>query len=229
MPQADMAWDTFKTIVDGITEVGATVSLQGEGEPSLHPLFEEMARYVLRKGHVPYTILNGTRLDALTLAALFPRVGISIDTLDEARANEIGRHNISKVLRQLDALLLVMPPGLVTVMTVDMGQPLDVLRAWVRTRGFGRHIIQPLSPKTDYARRYTVSAEGLRRHGPSYCGYLERGLMRFYTWSGQELPCCFMKDGSEFGSIAKLRAALRAGVPTRSCAACPRLKSIQNA
>lgn len=85
MPQQDMAWDTFTSIVDGIAWPGAIVSLQGEGEPSLHPRFWEMAQYVADRGHVPYTILNGSRIDAWRLAALFPTAGISIDTLQALR------------------------------------------------------------------------------------------------------------------------------------------------
>lgn len=226
MPQEDMSWGIFQAIIDSISGTGVTVSLQGEGEPSLHPLFEEMARYVRSKGHLPYTILNGTRLNASALVALFPRLGISIDTLDALKADEIGRHNLPKILRQLNELLLVMAPQLVTVMTVDMGQPLDQLKAWVQTRGFGRHIVQPLSPKSDYARKYTVSIEALRRHGPSYCQYLQRPHTRFYTWAGRLLPCVFMKDTTEFTTIPKLRSTLLAGVPTRCCNGCPQLRTI---
>lgn len=86
MPQQDMAWDTFVRIVDRIPGRGSMVSLQGEGEPSLHPKFEAMAQHVATRGHQAYTILNASRIDAERLSRLFPTVGISVDTLDAHRA-----------------------------------------------------------------------------------------------------------------------------------------------
>ncbi|MBT9508242.1 radical SAM protein [Rhodoferax sp.] len=226
MPQKDMEWDAFTQIVDAIPGKRVTVSLQGEGEPSLPPLFEDMARYVRDKGHRPYSILNGSRLDLAVLAGLFPTLGISVDTLDQCHAEEIGRHNLPKVLRQLDDLLRVMDARRVTVMTVDMGQPLDELRAWVRARGFGRHIIQPLSPKADYAKRYTVSTTGLQRSQSSFCPYLQRPHTRFFTWDGKQLPCCFMKDSSDFETISQLRAELLSAKFKRCCHGCPQLRPV---
>lgn len=46
MPQKDMSWEIFTKIVLSISGKGYSVWLQGEGEPSLHPQFEVMARYV---------------------------------------------------------------------------------------------------------------------------------------------------------------------------------------
>ena len=227
MPQRDMAWDTFSRIVDAIPVGNVTVSLQGEGEPSLHPLFADMARYVASKGHRPYTILNGSRLDAERLPALFPRLGISIDSLGSEKAQAVGRHNLSKVLGNLQALCQVMSPSRITIMTVDMGQPLEALKAWVKQQGFGQHIIQPLLPNPGYSRRYTVNTEGLRRQKPSVCPYLEGGSMRFYTHEGKELPCCFMKDSSDFTSIPELRNKLLSGEPTRSCNGCLQLHAVK--
>ena len=54
MQQQDMAWDTFTGIVDAIAQPGSTVSLQGEGEPTLHPRFWDMVAYVHSKRHTPY-------------------------------------------------------------------------------------------------------------------------------------------------------------------------------
>lgn len=226
MAQVDMDWNVFVELIDRIPAGRATVSLQGEGEPSLHPMFEEMARYVLERGHRPYTILNGSRMDVEMLPRLFPAIGISIDTLDAMKAEEIGRHNLSKVLRNLDELLEHMPAKCITIMTVDLGQPLDQLKQWVSKKKFGRHVIQALTPKDDYARRYTISTQGLKRPEPSICNLLEKPVMRYYTFEGRELPCCFMKDPTDFTTVENLRLTLREGRVAHCCSGCPSLNTI---
>lgn len=227
MPQQDMPWEVFQRIVDAIPETRVIVSLQGEGEPSLHPQFEEMAAYVTARGHRPYTILNGSRIHAQQLAALFPTLGISIDSLDAQFAEQTGRHNLPKVLRNLQDLCEVMSPKRIIIMTVDMGQPLDELRAWVKNKDFGRHIIQPLSPKSDYARHYTVSTSTLQsRQLPSTCRFLEQTSHRFFTWTGQELPCAFMKDPVDYRSRQDARQKLRQGERMQCCHGCPQLRPL---
>lgn len=227
MPQKDMEWDTFCKIVDAIAQAGSTVSLQGEGEPTLHPRFWEMVRYVRTKGHVPYTIINASRVDAKLIARHFLTVGVSIDTLDPAQADQIGRHNLAKVLANLDKLCKVMAPDRITIMTVDMGQPLQDLRDWVKDQGFGRHIVQPLMQKQDYAQRYPQKVHPLdRKPHPQTCRFVEQNSMRFYTWVGQELPCCFIKDTSGIESITALHAMLHTGNVPQGCRGCKELKPI---
>lgn len=225
MPQRDMGWDQFVRIVDAIGGRGATVSLQGEGEPSLHPRFWAMADYVAAAGHVPYTILNGSRIDAARLARVFPRVGISVDTLDTEEAERIGRHHLAKVLANLQELVAAMGARRIIIMTVDMGQPLAPLREWVRARGFGRHVVQPLSPKDDYARRYRdrVAARSPAPRQPG-CRFLETDVMRFHSLEGKTMPCCFIKDAAGYRTISALRAELDAGVVPTSCSGCGQLR-----
>lgn len=229
MPQQDMAWDTFMSIVDRIPGRGSTVSLQGEGEPSLHPKFEAMADHVAMRGHRPYTILNASRINSERLSQLFPTIGVSVDTLDEQLAHQIGRHNLPKVLRNIESLCQAMDPKRITIMTVNLGQPLDDLRRWVKLCGFGQHIVQQLSPKSDYARRYTVNSQLIAPPGPSTCRYLQRQLMRFYNWDGRELPCCFMKNSSDFTTREQLGARLASGMPISCCEGCPELSSKKRA
>lgn len=226
MPQKDMSWDTFTKIVLAIPGKGFSVWLQGEGEPSLHPQFEAMARYVRQHGHHPYTILNGSRVDAQKLPILFPTIGLSVDTLDEACAHQIGRYNLPKVLKNIDLLSQVMQPKRINIMTVDMGQPLDALRSWAVERGFGRHIVEALSPKTDYARRYTVNSQAIMPSRPSSCAFLQRDVMRFYTWMGKELPCCFIKNTNAFTTVNDLRSRLAKGDILGCCAGCTQLRQL---
>ncbi len=228
MPQQDMKWETFTNIVERINTPSATVSLQGEGEPSLHPRFFEMAQFLRNRNLKPYTILNGSRVDVPMLDAWFPTFGVSVDSLDEAWAKRIGWHNLPKVLHNIDTLGKTVNPKRITIMTVDMGQPLDELRLWVKDRHFGRHIVQPLSPKADCARRYTIP---IVQHQPSpptpkACQYLERTIARFYTWQGIELPCVFMKKTTDFVSIEHLRATHRVGQFMPCCDGCQYLRPI---
>ena len=236
MPQQDMAWATFTGIVDAIAVPGATVSLQGEGEPTLHPRFWDMVAYVHSKRHRPYTIINGSRVDVPRIARLFPQIGISIDTLDAAVADKIGRYNLPKVLANLEALCSAMGPQRIVLMTVNLGQPLDELTAWAKQRGFASHVVQPLKTKSDYARRYekllvrVPAPNGVKSEVPSTpaaiprtCRFLYQDIMRYYTCSGLALPCCFIKDTEGIYSIAGLRTALGQGRVPKGCAGCDEL------
>ncbi|MHB1198393.1 MAG: radical SAM protein [Polaromonas sp.] len=237
MPQQDMAWSTFTSIVDAIAKPGSTVSLQGEGEPSLHPRFWDMVQYVRLKGHAPYTIINGSRIDAGRIAQQFPRIGISLDTLDPVVAEKIGRHNLPKVLANLDALRAAMGPKRIVVMTVDLGQPLDALKSWVQQRGFASHIVQSLMRKNDYAQRYPQAlVQPVTWHTkphspiptePQTCRFLHQDVMRYHTWSGLALPCCFIKDTQGIESIEGLRGMLARGQVPAGCAGCRELGLVE--
>lgn len=250
MPQQDMAWSTFTGIVDAIAPPdapgmpGATISLQGEGEPTLHPRFWDMVAYVHSKRHVPTSIINGSRVDVARIARLFPQISISVDTLDPAIAEKIGRYNLPKVLANLEALCAAMGPQRIVLMTVNLGQPLDDLRAWAKQRGFADHIVQPLKTKADYARRYeqhlvripvkafnevctTVSTPAaIPAAVPRTCRFLHQDLMRFYTCDGLALPCCFIKDTEGIESIAGLRTMLQRGQVPKGCAGCGELRVV---
>ncbi len=244
MPQQDMAWATFTDIVDAIAVPGATVSLQGEGEPTLHPRFWDMVAYVHSKRHRPYTIINGSRVDVPRIARLFPQIGFSIDTLNPAIAEKIGRYNLPKVLANLEALCTAMGPQRIVLMTVNLGQPLDELNAWAKQRGFASHVVQPLKTKADYARRYErqlVRAAGgsgtTARHAPGdataaakvprTCRFLHQDLMRYHTVQGLALPCCFIKDTEGIESIADLRSQLQQGIVPKGCAGCEELQAVE--
>ncbi|WP_409997585.1 radical SAM protein [Curvibacter sp. APW13] len=225
MPQQDMPWVRFTSIVDAIACPGSTVSLQGEGEPSLHPRFWDMVRYVRAKGHLPYTIVNGSRINAAAIARHFSTIGISIDTLDAQLANQTGRYNLPKVLENLDRLCNAMAPGRIIIMTVDLGQPLQDLCAWVKRRGFRRHVVQALNAKHDYAQRYPqLARNSAHDNSPKVCHFAEQHTLRYHTWQGKELPCVYIKDTTGFTTIAALRASLHAGHVPPGCLGCQHLR-----
>ena len=136
MPQRHMPWDLFKSIIDGIPPGQHMVSLQGEGEPTTHPKFREMAEAVSARSLIPFTITNGAQIDADWMALTFPRIGVSIDTLDAAEAERIGRHKPDRVLKNLEALDARMGPKRIRIMSVNYGQSLDAVREFARARGY---------------------------------------------------------------------------------------------
>ncbi len=204
MPQRHMPLALFADILGRLPPRAVTISLQGEGEPMLHPDFWEMVSQVRARGHQPYTITNGSALPyPERVAEAFPEIGVSIDSLNEAEAERIGRTLLDRVLRNLDRLLESMPAARVTVHTVDVGQPLAALREFVAAKGM-RHLIQPLQRKEDYRQFYpaAVAATDHGRVGP--CHYLRRPHMRYFNIDGVEMPCCFIKDTSAYRGVQAL-------------------------
>ncbi len=219
MPQRHMTWPVFERILAGIPAGQHVVSLQGEGEPTLHPRFWDMVAAVRLRGFAPTTITNGYEIDAARMAAELPDVAVSLDTLDEAEATRIGRLKLPRVLANLERLVEFMGPGRIRIMTVNYGQDLSALRHFLKGKRIDRHIVQPLQRKDDYARRYPerVSAGGLYHY---QCRFLQAPVMRFYDITGRELPCCFIKDTSSFTSIDALAGDLARGVVPQPCSGC---------
>lgn len=225
MPQRHMPMDTFLAILDRQPKTVKQVSLQGEGEPTAHPQFRAMVAAVVARGFVPYTITNASLIrDPVFFAASFPLLGVSIDSLDPAEADRIGRIKLHRALRGVEKLLETMGARRLIIHTVDCGQPIQELRQWVASTGFLQHIVQPLQGKDDYANRYPLPAKADTENKaaqPATCRFLVRDISRYYALDGSELPCCFIKDTREFRSIDQLRADLAAGqnpAPCRGCA-----------
>jgi len=210
MPQRHMQQDVFDTILASLSEGRCTVSLQGEGEPTLHPAFISMAKQVAEVGKIPYTITNCNRLDPVTIAELFPQIGVSLDTVDHEEAQRIGRYDLNQVLSNLDRLLTRMGPDRIIVHTVNYGQPMEQLRRFMHKKGLGRHVVQELQEKDDYRQRYpdhpAQSGDELIYH--YRCRYLQQPLMRYFDVTGHEMPCRYIKDASRFVSKQHTRDTL---------------------
>ncbi len=219
MPQRHMGWPVFERVLEHIPAGAHTVSLQGEGEPTLHPRFWDMVSAVRMRGFAPTTITNGYEIDAERLAAELPDIAVSLDTLDETEATRIGRLKLHRVLASLDRLLAAMGPGRVHIMTVDYGQDLQPLRQFLQGKGVYQHIVQPLQSKDDYARRYPDRATAAGQYHYQ-CRFLRAPVMRYYDIEGREMPCCFIKDVSTFTSIDVLADSLLQGVVPPPCAGC---------
>jgi len=221
MPQRYMTWELFTTILERESKHPIErISLQGEGEPMMHPRFWDMVDAIKSQGLTPYTITNGSLLDAPRVAAAFPVIGISIDTVDPEYAQKIGRFKLHRVLRNLDALLGVLSPNRIIIHTVDMGQPLELLKLFLRRRGITQHMIQPLQPKADYAQRYSQDEPQSWGACTYRCRFLTAPLMRYYDITGLELPCCFIKNTADFVSSVQLRQQLNERTVPACCQGC---------
>jgi pyruvate-formate lyase-activating enzyme len=219
MRQGDMPYDMFTALVErhiasyGVPKV---VSLQGEGEPTLHRDFLRLAEFVRERGATPYTITNGTYKHPERLVGLFPEIGVSIDTLDEAAAHQIGRYNLPRVLAFVEALA---PHATIVVHTVAHKEHTPPIVEWCRRHGY-RHRVQPLQTKPDYSRRYGPGAVPRALQGRFSCGYLAQPRMRYYTLDGLELPCCYIKDTSAYEGMAAMLRHQQAGTWSKCCEGC---------
>lgn len=207
MEQKDMSWETFVSIVDKIKQP-STITLQGEGEPSLHPKFWDMVEYILERKHTPNVTFNGSILDTELIPIYFKStVGISIDTLDPNEANEIGRINLPKVLSNIRELAKVFPPNLIAIRTVDFGQDLTGIKEYVKDNKFYWQV-QSIQKKKDYTDTYSgkfVSVVPIVSKRTNLCSYLAIDKMRYYTVNGLELPCCFIKNTAGITTIENMK------------------------
>jgi MoaA/NifB/PqqE/SkfB family radical SAM enzyme len=222
MRQGDMPGEVFEAVLarhvreHGIPEC---VSLQGEGEPTLHPDFFHMAQRVREMGSRPYTITNGTYRHPERFIGLFTRVGVSVDTLDESAARRIGRHNLPRVLGFVAALA---PHLQIVIHSIARSAATTRIAAWCRVQGY-EHIVQPLQTKGDYSYRYAKmmgGAGGADVAGPFWCSYLARPAMRYYSLDATELPCCFIKDTTRYPGMAAMMSHQESGNWPECCRGC---------
>lgn len=207
MPQQHMLQEVFDGILASLPEGRCTVSLQGEGEPTLHPDFLALARQVAEAGKTPYAITNASNIDPVPIAELFPQIGVSLDTVAPDEAQRIGRHDLKRILPNLDRLLEHMAPDRIIVHTVNYGQSMEPLRTFLQERGLVRHVIQPLQTKDDYRQRYPgyLKQSGIEPVYHFRCRYLQQPLMRYFDVTGREMPCRYIKDTSRFVTTEDIR------------------------
>lgn len=223
MPQQHMSDEVMRDIQERLTPGKHVVSLQGEGEPTLHPRFWEWAECLISKGYVPYTITNGSRINAENADKYLPTLGVSLDTVDMAEATRIGRLKLDTVLDNLDRLLDRMGKERLIIHTVDYGQPMEALKLYLRARGLFRHVVQPLQSKTDYAAHYPVhviSSNHKQHRAYGVCRYLKKSPMRYFDIAGVELPCCFIKDTREYPGRDVLCRQMETGEIPKVCEGC---------
>jgi len=219
MHQGDMPFERFQTLLENhVARYGVphTVSLQGEGEPTLHPEFFRMADFVRGLGAEPYTITNGSYRHPDRFVGMFSQVGVSIDSLNDRDATAIGRYNLPRVLAFIEVLAPHMKIVVHSVAHQDYTPP---IAAWCRARGY-LHVVQPLQTKADYAHRYRDRIPAIPAGGRFSCGYLMQPKMRYYNLDGLEMPCCYIKDASVYEGLDGLLEHQREGTWPKCCTGC---------
>ena len=144
----------FDGILSRIAKGCHVVSLQGEGEPMVHPLFWGMVEKVRDAGYIPYTITNGSIIDCQRIKQFFPQIGISLDTINPVEAQNIGRFKLNQVVQNLMKLANTLRPEQIIIHSVDYGQDFKSLHYFLQQHGLTRHIVQPLQQKSDYRQHY---------------------------------------------------------------------------
>jgi MoaA/NifB/PqqE/SkfB family radical SAM enzyme len=219
MPQRHMQASTFEAILARLPPGTHRVSLQGEGEPTLHPRFWEMTGRVSALGHEACTITNGLRLEPEQAASHLRRIGVSIDTLEEDIAARIGRTNVERVAGCIQGLVALMGARRVILYSVDVGQDLGGVRRFAAKLGT-KHIVQPLQRKADYARWYRPGGGRAAASCTYSCRFLNSDVLRYYDVSGTEMPCCFIKDTTTYTSTQNIRECLARHIVPPSCDGC---------
>ena len=219
MPQKDMDYETFCRLLDqqiatyGIPPI---VSLQGEGEPTINRDFFHMAARVKEVGSTPYTITNGTYKDWQEFLPLFPSIGVSMDTLDEAEAEKIGRFNLPRVQQFIENIAAHMP---VIVHTVLLSPGAHAVTRWCKERGI-RQIIQSLQGKPDYQYRYPQIITRQPKEEKFSCSYLREDTMRYYNLEGIEMPCPFIKNAKQYPGLVEMKRLQQARQRPVCCSGC---------
>lgn len=219
MPQKDMDYQTFSGLLDyHLAHYGipSEVSLQGEGEPTLHRDFFRMAEYVKEVGSRPYTITNGTSKHWQKFLPLFDSIGVSMDTLNPEEAKKIGRYNLPRVQDFIEKLAVHMP---VTVYTVLLSPGANAVAQWCHERGI-RQIVRPLQGKPDYQYRYPQFIPRLIQEERFSCVYLHQNLMRYYDLNGREMPCCFIKDTKQYQGLKEMKRMQEISQRPGCCTGC---------
>lgn len=224
MPQRHMELALFDEILACLPAARLTVSLQGEGEPTLHPRFWDMVEKVVTSGKYPYTITNCSSIDIRRTARLFPQIGVSLDTLEEDEADRIGRFGLSGVLRNLEQLVAAMGPGGIIIHSVDYGQPLEALREYVQSLGIDRHLIQPIQTKADYSKRYPQLVDLGSGQYHFRCRYVFQPSMRYFDVNGRMMPCCSIKESSTYVSIGQIGTELEQQIIPDCCVGCREIR-----
>lgn len=226
LPQQHLDMALFDRILKNLPKGAHRISLQGEGEPMMHPHFWEMVDAVVALGHMPYTITNGSLMDVARIAQHFPRIGISLDTVDPVEAKRIKRYKLDKMLEKLDKLLAVYEPHRIVIHTVDYGQDMTKLKAFLESKNITKHIVQPLQTKADYVYLYRDhAAVNIEEQDVTYnCEFLNKSIMEYYNIAGTRMPCCYIKDADKFTSSEALLYQLNNKIVPSACKGCSELK-----
>ena len=210
-------------------------SLSGEGESLLHPNVWEFVDYIRNTTkHKVSMITNGSVLTPTNIdniASKLSSIRVSLDTMDAELAENIGRHFHAKTVEGIRTLAA---RGMrVQILTTDFGQDISDVRQFVRSLKSPNvsRASQFLQPKLDYQQTYTkvhpiVMPRPRRPSTRVMCGNILSKRLIAYTVDGLKLPCCYIKDRTNYigydAIVAQMSNPANTIVPD-TCAGCMEL------
>lgn len=228
-PSGFIDMDTYRRIIDELARHAIFLTLYFQGEPYLHPQFEELVEYAVGRGLYVTTSTNGHYLTeeraVRTVRSGLHRLIVSIDgiTQETYSAYRVGG-SLERVikgvrrLRQARERLGSRTPVLVWQFLVVKPNEHEVERARLLAKkwGFDRFQVKtaqiydykngnPLIPTVDRYSRYRRLPDGtytIKNPLHNQCWRLWTGCV--ITWDGRVVPCCFDKDARyQMGNIAE--------------------------
>jgi len=227
-PTGMLEQDTFHKIIDELAPDLSYLLFYFQGEPYLHPQFNELVKYATDKGVYTATSTNAHFLDdknaRATVESGLDRLIVSIDgtTQESYESYRIGGQlekvitgtkNIIKWKKQLKSStphvifqFLVVKPNEHQIEEVEnLGKELGVDEVRLKTAQiYDFEKGSPLIPTIDKFSRYAKGDNGeyqLKNSLSNECWKLWHSSV--ITWDGRVVPCCFDKDAShQMGSVA---------------------------
>jgi radical SAM protein with 4Fe4S-binding SPASM domain len=86
-PLGMMEMEVFQKVIDEISPLGCSITLDVQGEPTLHPQFEDMVKYAKSMGVFTSVLTNATKLDdeltRFLIGIELDRIVFSFDSIDK--------------------------------------------------------------------------------------------------------------------------------------------------
>jgi MoaA/NifB/PqqE/SkfB family radical SAM enzyme len=98
---ATLEYEKVTQLMDEFLAAGTGMTLEGGGEPTLHPRFKDIVHYAYERGASLGLITNGTR-DISDVVHQFKWIRVSLDSSDaEQYMKEKGKDNFNQVIANL--------------------------------------------------------------------------------------------------------------------------------
>jgi len=230
MAQKDMPLEMAKDIIYENVFPGTEVNLQGEGEPVLSKNFWPIVKAVISRGGLPYIITNAgytiTPEMAKKFKEYFRKVYVSLDTTDTERAKKIGRFNVAQVMGNILKFKEILGRQGIGVVAVGISKSdIDSVARFASRHDISDVGVQSLQTKDDYMINYQLNyPPGFQHHYHFQCRYLQADVLRFFNVDGIQMPCCFIKDTTNYVSAQNLRDEMSRKKVPKSCSGCRHIR-----
>lgn len=219
--------DTYVRMVDNLKDDLGWLYLYFQGEPMLHPAFNELTRYAFSKGVYTVTSTNGHYLDEKKSDELvrsgLSRIIISLDGFTEASYTTYRKGGqLSKVKAGIETLVkkkkeLNSSTPYIIIQTIVFRQnetEIEDIKKWALTTGVDKFSLKTaqvyeetdpnqLLPHNEKFLRYRKNNNGtyyIPEADQNKCWKLWHSAV--ITWDGNVVPCCFDKDANhQMGNV----------------------------